>query len=124
MTSPSPSPSATWGFDPLKLDAYLRAAVSGVEGEMSLEPICGGQSNPTFFVTYPSRRNVLRKQPSGPVLASAHAVYREHRIMDALASTGVPVPRMAGTLARPAAPLKRSMAQTERRAKAIGQSPS
>ena len=61
---------------------------------MSLEPIAGGQSNPTFFVTYPRRRMVLRKQPAGPVLPSAHAVDREHRIMAALASTGVPVPRM------------------------------
>ena len=61
---------------------------------MSLEPIAGGQSNPTFVVTYPRRRMVLRKQPAGPVLPSAHAVDREHRIMAALASTGVPVPRM------------------------------
>lgn len=61
---------------------------------MTLEPIAGGQSNPTFFVTYPGRRMVLRKRPAGPVLPSAHAVDREFRIMDALAATGVPLPRM------------------------------
>ncbi len=60
---------------------------------MALERIAGGQSNPTYFVTYPTRRMVMRKQPSGPVLPSAHAVDREHRIMTALARTDVPVPR-------------------------------
>ena len=37
---------------------------------------------------------VLRKKPAGPLLPSAHAVDREHRIMQALAATDVPVPRM------------------------------
>jgi aminoglycoside phosphotransferase (APT) family kinase protein len=82
------------GFDPQRLDAWLRASIPGVEGEMKLERIGGGQSNPTFFVTYPTRRMVMRKKPAGPVLPSAHAVDREHRIMQALAPTGVPVPRM------------------------------
>lgn len=61
---------------------------------MTLGPIAGGQSNPTFFVSYPGRRMVLRKRPAGPLLPSAHAVDREHRIMNAIAYTGVPVPRM------------------------------
>lgn len=61
---------------------------------MSIERISGGQSNPTFFVSYENRRMVLRKQPGGTVLPSAHAVDREHRIMDALAGSGVPVPKM------------------------------
>jgi aminoglycoside phosphotransferase (APT) family kinase protein len=63
-----------WGFDAQRLDAWLRATIPGVEGQMTLEPISGGQSNPTFFVTYPTRRLVLR--------------------MQALAPTDVPVPRM------------------------------
>ena len=97
MTQPSmdtPSNASPWGFDTKRLDAWLRANVSGADGEMTLEPIAGGLSNPTFFVTYPARRMVLRKRPAGPLLPSAHAVDREHRFMDAIASTGVPVPRM------------------------------
>jgi aminoglycoside phosphotransferase (APT) family kinase protein len=90
-----------WGVDAPRLDAWLRANVAGVEGEMTLEPIAGGQSNPTFFVSYPTRRMVLRKRPVGPLLPSAHAVDREHRIMDAIASTGVPVPRMIAFHAGP-----------------------
>lgn len=86
--------ATAWGFAPQGLDAWIRAHVPGAQGEMVIEPIGGGQSNPTFFVSYPGLRMVLRKQPPGPVLPSAHAVDREHRIMAALADSAVPVPRM------------------------------
>ena len=79
-------------FDTARLDAFLRQ-VLGVRGEMAIERISGGQSNPTFFVSYPGRRLVLRKQPAGPVLPSAHAVDREYRVLRALAGTDVPVPQ-------------------------------
>jgi len=59
---------------------------------MNLERIAGGQSNPTFFVSYPGLRLVLRKKPAGEVLPSAHAVDREFRVLQALAATDVPVP--------------------------------
>jgi aminoglycoside phosphotransferase (APT) family kinase protein len=60
---------------------------------MSVERIGGGQSNPTFFVSFPDRRLVLRKRPSGPTLPSAHAVDREYRVLRALEHTPVPVPK-------------------------------
>jgi aminoglycoside phosphotransferase (APT) family kinase protein len=81
-------------FDTRRLDAYLRGRMPALAGELQLQRISGGQSNPTFFVDYANRRLVLRKQPPGPILPSAHAVDREHRVMEALAGTGVPVPRM------------------------------
>ena len=63
-------------------------------GAMTLERISGGQSNPTFFLSFPDAgtRLVLRKKPPGPLLPSAHAVDRECRIMKALAGSEVPVP--------------------------------
>ena len=82
-------------FDPARLDAFLRSALPGrVGGAMTLERISGGQSNPTFFVSYPEAgtRLVLRKKPPGPLLPSAHAVDREYRILKALAGSDVPVP--------------------------------
>lgn len=91
-TPTEPSRAIAAEFDPGRLDAYLRGAL-GLRGEMAIERIAGGQSNPTFFVSYPERRLVLRKQPAGPVLPSAHAVDREYRVLSALADTGVPVPR-------------------------------
>ena len=79
-------------FDPARLDAHLRAHIPGLAGPMRLDRIAGGQSNPTFFVTYDSRRMVLRKQPPGALLPSAHAVDREHRVIAALRGSAVPVP--------------------------------
>jgi aminoglycoside phosphotransferase (APT) family kinase protein len=60
---------------------------------MRLARIGGGQSNPTFFVDYADRALVLRKQPPGDLLPSAHAIDREYRVLTALADTEVPVPR-------------------------------
>lgn len=60
---------------------------------MRLERISGGQSNPTYFVDHGSRRMVLRKKPAGNILPGAHAIEREYRVLEALAPTGVPVPR-------------------------------
>jgi aminoglycoside phosphotransferase (APT) family kinase protein len=77
-----------------RLDAYIRKELGGLDGELLLESIAGGQSNPTFFVSYGNRRLVLRKQPQGHTLPSAHAVDREYRIMAALGRSDVPVPGM------------------------------
>lgn len=80
------------GFDPARLHAFLTSAIPALAGEMRLERIGGGQSNPTYFVSYANRNMVLRKQPPGPLLPSAHAIDREYRVMTALAGSGVPVP--------------------------------
>ena len=80
-------------FDPTGLDAHLRAHIRGLDGPMRLERVAGGQSNPTFFVTFDNRRLVLRKQPPGDLLPSAHAVDREFRVISALAGSAVPIPK-------------------------------
>ena len=80
-------------YDPARLDAHLRARLPGLDGPMRLARVAGGQSNPTFFVTFDDRRLVLRKQPPGTLLPSAHAVDREFRVISALAGSGVPVPK-------------------------------
>ncbi|MCB1485339.1 MAG: phosphotransferase family protein [Hyphomicrobiaceae bacterium] len=74
------------------LQAYLREAIPGLEGAMRMQSISGGQSNPTYFVSFDNRRLVMRKQPPGKLLPSAHAIDREYRIISALADTPVPVP--------------------------------
>ena len=54
-----------------------------------------GQSNPTYLLTLePHIQYVLRKQPKGQLLPSAHQVGREYRVLAALAGTRVPVPRV------------------------------
>ena len=81
-------------FDPARLEAHLRDRIPGLAGPLRVERIAGGQSNPTFFVTSATHRLVLRKQPPGPLLPSAHAVDREHRVIAALRDTAVPVPEV------------------------------
>jgi aminoglycoside phosphotransferase (APT) family kinase protein len=53
----------------------------------------GGQSNPTFILYTDKGEFVLRKQPPGQLLPSAHAVDREYRVLSALSQTDVPVPK-------------------------------
>jgi aminoglycoside phosphotransferase (APT) family kinase protein len=76
------------------LRAYLSAQGLNDGGDITLTPLTGGQSNPTYVVACAGRRMVLRKKPPGTLVASAHAIDREYRVMDALAGTEVPVPRM------------------------------
>ncbi|MBA4790258.1 MAG: phosphotransferase family protein [Rhizobiales bacterium] len=83
------------------LEHHLAAAVPGFAGPICVDYISGGQSNPTFFVDSPTHRLVLRKQPGGEVLPSAHAVDREHRVQAALAGSDVPVPPMVHFCADP-----------------------
>ena len=84
--------TANADFDPVRLDGFL-AKHFGPADRLELQRIAGGQSNPTYFVTYGPNRMVLRKQPDGPILHGAHAVDREFRVMSALHPAGVPVPR-------------------------------
>lgn len=85
-------------FDATALERFLRERMAALgeplDGAMSVTPVAGGQSNPTFFVTFGERRLVLRKRPPGTLLPSAHAVDREFRVLDALSrNTTIPVPR-------------------------------
>ena len=81
-------------FDEQALFDYLVANVAGFEGPVSIRQFEGGQSNPTFLLEAASGDYVVRKQPPGELLPSAHQVNREHRVMDALRDSDVPVPRM------------------------------
>jgi len=60
---------------------------------VGLKQMGGGQSNPTFVLSTDKGEVVLRKQPPGKLLPSAHAVDREFRVISALAGTDVPLPR-------------------------------
>ena len=87
---------STLPFDQASLEAYLRQHLQGFEGPLTIEQFKGGQSNPTYRLSTPSQRYVMRSKP-GPVaklLPSAHAIEREFRVMKALAASDVPVARM------------------------------
>jgi aminoglycoside phosphotransferase (APT) family kinase protein len=54
--------------------------------------VTGGKSNLTYLLRSPAGELILRRPPSGAILATAHDMKREVRVQDALASTAVPVP--------------------------------
>lgn len=81
-------------IDEARLDEFLRRNLSGFGGLTGLTQFRGGQSNPTYVIETQHLRYVLRKQPPGDLLPSAHAIDREYRVQRALGSGPVPVPRM------------------------------
>ena len=81
-------------FDEAALTAYLEANVEDFAGPLVIKQFEGGQSNPTFQLITPTCTYVMRKQPPGELLPSAHQVDREYRVMKALWDTEVPVPKM------------------------------
>ncbi len=81
------------GLDLDRLAARLETA--GVtRGPLTAELIEGGKSNLTYIVRDAERTVVVRRPPLGHVLATAHDMGREFRVMGALQHTDVPVPRM------------------------------
>lgn len=85
-------------FDEAALARHLAREIEDFGADAVVRQFHGGASNPTFLITTQGKdgpkRYVLRKKPPGQLLASAHQVDREYRVMKALAETDVPVPRM------------------------------
>jgi aminoglycoside phosphotransferase (APT) family kinase protein len=81
------------GIDPAAVAQWLDSLDLEFVKPLSFERIGLGQSNLTYLVgDHDGRRWMLRRPPLGQLLASAHNVAREARIMAALEHTGVPVP--------------------------------
>ena len=88
--------SGSHAFDVTALGTYLSQRLEGFQGPLTVQIFKGGQSNPTYKLITPGRAYVMRTKP-GPVaklLPSAHAVEREFKVMQGLAGTDVPAPRM------------------------------
>jgi aminoglycoside phosphotransferase (APT) family kinase protein len=81
---------------------FFREHVPGGDVELEFELISGGRSNVTYLVRGGGREWVLRRPPLGHVLPTAHDMAREHRVLTALADTGVPVPRTFALCTDPA----------------------
>jgi len=86
-------------LDDKKLAAYLQSHATDFNnidfsGGIKLAKFDDGQSNPTYKLETATAQYVLRKQPPGKLLKSAHAVDREFRILKALEDTDVPVAKV------------------------------
>lgn len=75
------------------LGGFLAARIPGFAGPLAVKKFKGGQSNPTYLLTTPDKKYVLRRKPPGKLLPSAHAVEREYAVMTALHAQGFPAPR-------------------------------
>ena len=85
------------GINEERVEAWLNANIEGAEGPYTYALIAGGRSNLTFHVTDShGMQMVLRRPPMGHVLATAHDMAREHRLISAVGTTNVPVPRTLG----------------------------
>ncbi|MEV0973199.1 phosphotransferase family protein [Microtetraspora glauca] len=79
------------GLDLARLSRHLEGE-GLTRGPLRAEVIHGGKSNLTYVVRDQARTYVVRRPPLGHVLATAHDMGREYRVMTALRDTGVPVP--------------------------------
>lgn len=79
-------------LNPDALGAELNAAIKGFGAISATRKFSDGQSNPTYLIEAESGKFVLRAKPPGHLLASAHQVDREFRVLKALSGSAVPVP--------------------------------
>ncbi|WP_460063889.1 phosphotransferase family protein [Streptomyces sp. YKOK-I1] len=88
------SPDHPPGLDLDRLRALLERERPGlVAGPLTGRLIEGGRSNLTYEIGDGTDKWVVRRPPLGHVLATAHDMKREHRVISALHPTNVPVPR-------------------------------
>lgn len=76
-----------------RLAEWLRSRLPGMGRDLTATKFKGGQSNPTYRLTGPAGSYVLRRKPPGQLVASAHRIDREYRILSALDGTDIPAPR-------------------------------
>lgn len=81
------------GLDDAAVAGWLEGSGLGLRPPLRFARVGRGQSNLTFLVTDAAGAQlILRRPPLGRLLASAHDVAREHRILSALQQTAVPTP--------------------------------
>ena len=84
------------GIDPGPVTAWMAERVE-LSPPLRFEIIAGGHSNLTYRVSDAAgRRWVLRRPPLAHLLAGAHDMVREHRLLSSLEPTEVPTPPVVG----------------------------
>ncbi len=85
--------SSVEGLDTDALAGWLGTERPGLlSGPLEATLITGGKSNLTYSVTDGGTDVIVRRPPLGHVLATAHDMAREYRVITALGPTDVPVP--------------------------------
>jgi len=90
------------GLDAPKVEKWIDGLGIGARPPLTFSRVGAGQSNLTFLVRdADGNRWVLRRPPLGKLLASAHDVAREHRILTSIESSSVPTPAVYGLCTDP-----------------------
>jgi aminoglycoside phosphotransferase (APT) family kinase protein len=85
------------GLDPAAVESWILGLGLGAEAPLRFTRVGSGKSNVTCLAEDArGARWVLRRPPVGPLLATAHDVAREHRVLRALEPTAVPTPAVLG----------------------------
>ncbi|MGW5109379.1 phosphotransferase family protein [Nocardia sp. NPDC004123] len=80
------------GLDLERLGTWFSTQIPCAGSRLQASLIAGGKSNLTYAVTDGASSWIVRRPPLGHVLATAHDMAREYRVMWALQQTTVPVP--------------------------------
>jgi aminoglycoside phosphotransferase (APT) family kinase protein len=93
MTDPDAKPA----LDAESVSAWMGDNIPDASAPFNFTLIAGGRSNLTYRVDdADGRAFVLRRPPTGHVLATAHDMSREFRVIAAVGPAGVPVPGALG----------------------------
>jgi aminoglycoside phosphotransferase (APT) family kinase protein len=92
--------AAPLGIEIAAIESWFSEHVSGTRPPLQFTLIAGGHSNLTYRVEdQDGRRFALRRPPLGEFPRGAHDVLREHRILNALRRSNVPVPPVVAVCA-------------------------
>jgi aminoglycoside phosphotransferase (APT) family kinase protein len=83
-------------FDETRLAEWMASNIEGYSAPVRVSQFKGGQSNPTYRLTTPTKSYVLRRKPPGKLLKGAHAIEREANALSALSSVDFPVGKLHG----------------------------
>ena len=72
------------GLDKTRIESFLKDAIPGLRGELSIQQFPRGYSNLTYLLTIGKNEFVLRRPPFGTKARTAHDMHREYRVLKAL----------------------------------------
>ena len=74
------------GLEVVRVEKFIRDAIPGLSGEMTIQQFPRGHSNLTYLITIGGRAMILRRPPFGTKAKTAHDMSREYRVLKALHS--------------------------------------
>jgi aminoglycoside phosphotransferase (APT) family kinase protein len=79
-------------FDQVRVEAWLKQHVPGLQGKLEALQFPGGHANLTYLVRFGERELVVRRPPLGPVAPKSHDMAREYKVLSKLADHFAPAP--------------------------------